>query len=550
MNLSQLGLSALNAAQARLITAGHNINNVGTDGYSRQRVIASTAGGTMTGYGFIGRGVQVDTVSRSYDRFLSNQFIGAQSRGAKLAAYGNQVTQINNLLGDNTQGIPAAIQKFFDGIQAVASTPNDPAARQELLGRTDNMVSQINQVNRFLNDQRDEVNNQISAMVMQVNSHVARISDLNREIRVAGSGDGHVPNDLLDQRDLAVTELNLLVKANVLEQDGQYGLIIGSGQLLLSGDTTYPMNAGPSDDDPRNVAIYTTVLSGANGGVTWVAADESSFKGGSIAGLLQYRCESLDTVQRQLGQMAAGLAFSMNAAHAQGVDQHGAVGLPLFSIDQPQVLGRNGNAGTGVVAATINVDGASEIQAADYSIRYDGVNYAVTRLPGNQPVFFGTSMQNVQIDGMTISMAGAPTAGDTWMVMPARGLAGSLKSLMISGDKFAAGSPSGGSANGGNALSMAQLQTAKVLAGGTMGINEAYSQIVNKVALHTQRNKVEAGAQNVLIGQHFASHQSRVGVNLNEEYVNLDRFQEQFVAASRLIEISSSLFSTLLSIKS
>jgi len=537
----------MNAARARLITAGHNINNAGTPGYSRQSVIVSTAGATASGQGFFGRGVQVDTVRRAYNNFLANQFVSAQSKGAMLASFGNQVSQVNNLIADNTVGISPAIQKFFDGVQAVASTPGDPAARQELLGRTQALVGQFNEMNTFLNNQRNDVNGQVQTIVTQINSHVQRVAELNKQIEIAKGSTGQVPNDLLDQRDQEVADLNMLAKVNVLEQNGQYTLTIGNGQLLVSGSDTFPLTCGPSDSDPRNMAVYVNVPAGK--GFAKVELDETSIKGGSLGGLITFRKNSLDEVQRQLGQLATGMALAINEVQAQGVDLNGQAGTPIFKIGQPDVVANARNAGSGTLTASINLDGASQLRASDYDIRFDGTNYQVTRQPDGEQVYFGTTLNNAQIDGMTVTLGGAPSAGDSWKLMPSRDTAGQLEMMISSPDKFAAASPAGGSANGENMLAIAALQTSKTLGGGNMSFNEAYSQMVNKVAVHTQQNGAEAKAQAALIEQTYSAHQAVSGVNLDEEYVNLDRFQEQYVAASKLIEVSATLFDVLMGIR-
>src|SRR5690606_12673390 len=134
-NLFSLGRSGLNAAQVGINTTGHNIANVNTAGYSRQQAMLSTAGAQGSAAGYIGRGVQVDTVRRIYDGFLTGQLNQASTKGAALATHANQLEQINNLLADRTAGIAPALSRFYDGVNAVASAPADPAARQELIGR-------------------------------------------------------------------------------------------------------------------------------------------------------------------------------------------------------------------------------------------------------------------------------------------------------------------------------------------------------------------------------------------------------------------------------
>ena len=80
-----IGLSALNAAQRGLLVAGHNVSNASTPGYTRQQSIQSTNQAQATGSGFIGQGVQLDSVKRSYNQFLANNVVQAQTESSQLA---------------------------------------------------------------------------------------------------------------------------------------------------------------------------------------------------------------------------------------------------------------------------------------------------------------------------------------------------------------------------------------------------------------------------------------------------------------------------------
>jgi flagellar hook-associated protein 1 FlgK len=549
MNLANLGLAGINAAQNRLQTAGHNIDNAATDGYNRQNVITSTAGATSTGSGFIGRGVQTDSVQRAYNDFLYKQLVNSQSTGASITAYGNQMVQVNNLFADRTVGITPALQNFFDGVQAVASTPADPASRQDLLGRASNLVGQINNANSFLDSERADVNTQVSTVVTQINSYVERVRDLNRQIVVAkASSSGQPPNDLLDQRDQTVSELSQLVGVKVFEQDGNVNLAVGNGQVLLGGDTVFPLKAIPSAEDPsRTVVAYSAPTGTAS--TTLVEMSDDSITGGTLGGLLSFRKDTLDSVQNDLGRLATGVAMSVNAVQQQGYDQNGNAGSAFFSIGVPKVLGNGANRGTAELSASF-VD-ANALTSQDYKVEFDGTQYKVTSIPGGtQTVYPDLSSAPVQFGGMQVQISGGAVAGDSWMLQPTRSAAGDIKVNLTNPASIAAASTPIGDADGNNALAMAQLQTGNVLGNGTMSLNEAFSQIVNKVGVQTQQNATSAKAQAALIQQNYAAQQSVSGVNLNEESVNLDRFQEQFRAASRLIDVSSSLFDTLLGLHS
>jgi len=558
MNLADLGLTGITAAQARLMTTGHNINNAATDGYNRQTVLVSTAGATSTGSGYIGRGVQVDSVQRSYDDFLYNQLTDSQSTGASIASYGNQITQINNLFADRTVGISPALQNFFNSIQSVASAPADPAARQELLGSAGSLAGQFNDANAFLDSQRTDVNNQITTVVTQINSYVGQVKDLNQQITNAlASNPNQPPNDLLDQRDQTVSQLNQLINVKVVKQDNNFSLTAGNGQVLLGGNTEYPLLAVASKDDPSRTVVAYSAVTGPGTSVP-VEMKESSITGGSLAGLLQYRSEALDTVQNDLGRMATGLAIAINQQHEQGVDLNGNPGQEFFSVGSPKVISNAGNSGGAAVGAQFDLadpDVANKLTAQDYKIAYDGTNYTVTRVQDGTQVFTGdaATLASTPIDGLSLSVdttGGAPQAGDSWLVQPTRTTAGSVQLELTDPAQVAAADTTGGSANGNNALDLAQLQTGKTLGNGTMSVNEAFSQIVNQVGVLTQKNSSAAKAQATLIQQNYSAQQNVSGVNLNEEYVNLDQYQEQFQAASRLISVSSTLFNALLGMMS
>lgn len=109
-----IGLSALNAAQQGLLVSGHNVSNAATPGYTRQQTVQSASGAQATGSGFIGRGVQVDTVKRVYNQLLVSQVAQAKTESAQLDTYFAQMGQIDTLLADPTGrlGLAPALQDF------------------------------------------------------------------------------------------------------------------------------------------------------------------------------------------------------------------------------------------------------------------------------------------------------------------------------------------------------------------------------------------------------------------------------------------------------
>jgi len=546
MNLHTLGMTGLAAAQARLATTGHNIANADTEGYSRQSVRVSTAGGHATTHGFFGRGVQIDAVTRSYDSFLYRRLTSAQTAGAALLAHGQQLGQIDSVLADRDVGVTPALVHFFDALDAVASSPADSAARQDLIGRASGLATQMNELSRFLERQAEDVNTQIGTAVQQVNSYAERIAELNRQIAAAkASSNQQPPNDLYDQRDQLVSELNQLVDVRVVAQDDKYSLTVGKGQVLLAGDTVFPLQAVTSASDPKRVALAVSVPTTTPGKTQPLELQDSVITGGSLGGLLQFRASSLTPLRNDLGKMAVGLAQAFNALHRQGVDLNGRAGEDFFTLARALGVPHEKNAGDGgiqIAYADINA-----MTGDDYQVAYDGNQYTVRRLPANTVAYSGA--MPVVVDGLELNLTGTPAAGDTWLLQPTRDAAQHLSVNITDPARVAAADSKGGTANGEIALQLAKLREAKVMGHGTVSVSEAYSQLVSKGAVKTQEIGTAAKAQANLIALSYQAQQQVSGVNLNEEYDNIQRYQEQFRAAAQVIDAGTRMFDTLLGLR-
>jgi len=547
MNLYNYALSGLNSSQLGLETTSHNINNAATVGYSRQRVITSTAGATATGAGFVGRGVQVDTIERQYNSFLYNQMVKSLGTGSQISAELDQMSQVNDLFADRTVGITPALAGFFSSLNAAASKPSDPAVRQDLLGKMNSLVSQVNTAYRELQNQREGLNTQVSTTVQQINSYLERVNDLNQQIvNARATGSGQPPNDLLDQRDQTLNELNQLVGIRYYEQGDTVSITLESGQTLLAGKSVFKLSTMAATTDPSRTVVAYNIPGGGGTQIT-VELDDSEVSGGKLGGLLAFR-GSLDTVQNQLGQMAVGLALSFNDQHRQGLDLNGDAGGDLFGLVSPRAISNPANLGNGDL--TTQYTDANALQPSDYEIEFDGTAYTVTRSSDGHVYNLTPDADGaISFDGLTVTPTGVAAAGDSWTLRPTRDAAGGLQALIKDPTKLALADADGGTTNGNNGLELAKLQTEKVLGNGSMNLNEMFSLLVNNVGVQTQKLQTAGKAQANLITQHMAQHQSVSGVNLNEEYVSLMTYQEQYQASARIIDVASTLFDTLLGLR-
>lgn len=252
-----ISVSALNSAQLGLATTEHNIANANTPGFNRQEVVISARPAQRSGAGYLGQGADVTSVKRVYDEFLTRQVVSEQAQSTHLNSYYTQIQQINNMLADQNAGLSPALQAFFGAANDVANAPESMAARQAMLSSAQSLASRFQSMNQRLVDLNDSINGRIRASVTNINSYARQIAVLNQSIVVAEAASGGKPaNDLLDQRDLLLSQLNQEIKVNAVKQgDGSINLSIGNGQLLVVGEKAYSLQPVQSLSDPTKLEI-------------------------------------------------------------------------------------------------------------------------------------------------------------------------------------------------------------------------------------------------------------------------------------------------------
>ncbi len=442
-NLFYTGRSGLSVSQSALVTTAHNTANVNTEGYSRQSAqISSNTGTYVGGIGFFGNGAQATDVTRSYDQFLTRQLNQAQSSNESLSTQYAQITQIDNLLANQTASLSPLMQGLFNSVQAVANTPADPAARQQLLGSAEAMANQFRATSLYLSGLNTNVNEQIVGNVDQINTYATQIADLNKQISlVSNAGAGHAPNDLLDQRDLLVSDLSKLVGTKVVVQsNGQYSVFVGNGQTLVLGDKAASLKSIQSSADPSQNAIAMIGTSGLT-----MELQDSVLAGGSLGGLLQFRNETLSNAQNSLGRIAIALSDTFNAQQRLGVDLNGALGTNFFSQSKPEITANDTNKGDLTLSARFADVG--ELTTSNYKLRVeaDGT-FSLTRLSDKLDIalpagFPSAAAGSLSFDGLTLSFdAGSAQPGDSFLIQPTRAGARDLAVLITEPGKIAAAS--------------------------------------------------------------------------------------------------------------
>jgi flagellar hook-associated protein 1 FlgK len=480
MSIFSVGVSGLNAAQAGMLTAGHNIANASTPGYSRQEIVQGTNIPMLTGSGFQGQGTHVQTVKRIYDEFLGRQVLSAEASASEMDSYLSQIKQIDNLLGDPSAGLSPALSAFFKGVQEVAANPASIPSRQAMLSAAQSLVARFQSLDQRMSEIRDGVNSQISGQVTAINTYSSQLADINQRIILAQAGSQtQIPNDLLDQRQKMLTDLNKLIRVSTLAQsDGSFNVFIGNGQPLVVGTQSYQLRAVASQSDPERLVV---AMNGVGG--TTLTLPESQITGGTLGGLVAFRGTSLDSAQNSLGRIALSLAQNINDQHKLGMDLTGALGGDFFDISNaaPTVRENSGNSAgasvTGAPTVLFDVPNIDLLTVSDYRLDTDGTNFTLTRLADNTSTAITTVPQTV--DGISIDTSTwtAPVAGDSFLIQPTRAGARNIAVAVTDARAIAAAAPIR------TAAALANTGTAAINAGSVLAPPPADPNLQHRVTI-------------------------------------------------------------------
>ena len=418
MGILNIGSQALQANLVALQTAGNNIANVNTEGYSRQKVILTTVPGQFTGGGYIGKGVSVQTVQRNFDAFLIRQATLATSTQASDVTRSDYLSQLGNIFQGGSTGLGASINDMLNAFSDVASAPTDLTARTVVLTRVDETARRMRAASQSLDDLQIGISQSMGEKVDAINSLAKGIADVNQQIARA-QGSGQPPNDLLDRRDQLVRELNQYVQtSSIAADDGTVGIFIGGSQALVLGAEVAPVSIVADDfGDPLK-----NKLAISRNGVT-VTMDENVLGGGELSGLLRFQNNDLIEGRNLLGRLTLSVTTAMNDQHKLGLDLDGNIGGNLFT---PTTFG-TGNIYQVVGQASasspsIGISDVTQFVASDYELAFTGATAGTLKRTSDGKVTnfdFGTT-NPVIIDGLTITEGnvGGGAAGERFLLKP------------------------------------------------------------------------------------------------------------------------------------
>ncbi|HKL87269.1 MAG TPA: flagellar hook-associated protein FlgK [Treponemataceae bacterium] len=323
----EMGKRSLFAHSQSIQTAGHNLSNSSTEGYSRQRVQLKATDplyrpdlSRAETPGQIGQGVSVESISRIRDELLDKRIVAQTNEEGYWKSRDNYILMMEQIYNEPADSsVRTRMDQFWDSWQELSVYPESRSARQAVLSRGETLVDSIHQQYRSLQGIRDIVNGDIEAVTSQVNNITKEIAALNEEIvKIKAMGDN--PNDLMDQRDLYTEKLSNLINITVDQRDPDEFVIHTDGLELVQGKSrrTFSLKTGMENDG------YAQVVWSDSG-------KDAHFTRGKLGALLELRDVDLRKEIQSLDNMTMNFVDLVNDIHRDGTGLNGRTGLDFFT---------------------------------------------------------------------------------------------------------------------------------------------------------------------------------------------------------------------------
>ncbi|MED5098976.1 flagellar hook-associated protein FlgK [Niallia circulans] len=519
---------ALTTQQSAIATAGHNIANANTLGYTRQRVsLAATQGYPAVGQnspvmpGHLGTGVQADQIERIRDSFVDMQYRKESSKLGYWDSKAQMLSQMENVMDElSGTGISNSMDQFWNSLQDLATEPENEGARRVVRERGSALADTFKYMYTSLKAIQKDNRNELENTEDNINSVLKQINQLNQQIG-AVEPNGYLPNDLYDERDRLLDSLSTMMNIKV-EAKSSGGLARASAEGLYDVYMATPEGDILTDSNGQPIKLIDASTRTANG--IHIQYDSREELDSPVTSFKFCKLNDDPTAKSKF----EGIETDSDADAANGV----------YTLNDFKALNSQGKL-KGVIEGYGYMEGG-EIKGT-YNAMFDDLDEMVYT--------FATAFNEVHRSGYSLNEIEDGTARDidffsfTDSNITAdnpKGAAGSIvlsKEILEDVDNIAAATESS-AGNGTNALNLAKVKDSILDFGGNKtNVQAFYQGVIGKLGEQaSEANRMEK-TSGILKNSVEQTRMSVSGVSIDEEMVDLIKYQQAYNSAARMITI-------------
>jgi len=560
-----IGVEAMRASQGALSVVGHNIANVNTEGYTRQRANIESNTPMDKFPGQMGTGSHVEEIQRLTDSFTRIQLELEKQKEGQYSVESDILQEIEQVLNEPTDsGLQQALSEFFNSFHTLANAPEEFGNRNLIIEQGINLSSKLHSLASQLKDVQSQADQLVELKVNEVNSITARIASLNKQISSVEVAEGQNANDLRDARELLFRDLNKIITVTSYEDENKNLFVEANGSVLVA----------------HTKSVLISTVRDVNGYL--VPADKNSgteiiIKGGEFKGALDARDIKLQDALDSLDSLSKNIITEVNRIHSQGTSLDGfdsitgdvVIGEPALNLVNSGLenIPVNGSFYLSAFNSSTQSLEEHEITVDPYS---DSMNDIITRIntafgggvgvPGinvsaslnsagqlefqtaaNYKLqFVEASTGNVD-DSDFLLAAGVNTffEGDSAYTISVKDFIKDNANNISAGRSLSIGDNS-------NALMIADIATQYTMNNNQSTFSDYYAGMVSEVGTDSQVAIRNEENQESLVAMLEERLLSTTGVSLDEEGANLLVYQRMYQAGAKFINVMNSVLDTLI----
>jgi len=593
-----IGYSGLSTSQSGIETTSHNIANVNTPGYSRQRIEQKAAYPLDTASGEVGTGVKVEEIVRMHDEFVYGRLKGASASLAFGTFSETTLKEISDSLTDlDNKGIANDLNDFFNGWSKLSQYPQDGAAKLEVVNNMKQLAGDLNTLHKRFSDVQKRLDGNLVESIEQVNDLAKKIVDLNKQINKIENVPHRHANDLRDERDrlelemaklvnISVSKNNVKIAGKETQTDAGNGYNINiAGHNIVDGVTWHPLELAQADKSTPFQSVYYIDHNQQKTDIT------EKLRGGKVGAILDLRGNRYDPathkmenskVQKYIDHIdafAKGLMLRANsiygAAAQEQIETNSVPGLqndtPLTNFPEIKKgdfkLVVYDNAGNRLLDRAVTIDDTTTMQTIADAINQNrddtGDNIATNDLDDLFEASVSSDgilritpktagLYRIAVEDNGTDFAGWSGVNPIFEGNGAKDIA--VRSEIEKNPALLAASMSGADGSADMAAAMVNLQYETVVfqtPGGTVSqtLSDFYRYSATTIADDAHSASVAKDSAELLHKTVTEQMQSVSGVDMDEELMQLMKFQTAYQASAKIITTVDQMLNTLLGIK-
>ncbi|MBB5022728.1 flagellar hook-associated protein FlgK [Desulfurispira natronophila] len=544
-----IGLSGALSSQNALQTVGHNLSNMNTEGFNRQRTVLEARSPQTLGNLQFGRGVDMVQVERIHDQFIQQSMRTAMTKDGQYEASYSAYREIEMLFNETEgMGLNDSLTRFFDSWHDLANSPTDTSQeaaskRATVVQSAQNFITNVQGAQQYLEDLQSQYTKRVGTMVDDINQQLNSLASLNTQI-ARSAGMANPSHDLLDKRDNILNKLAEHIDISVdINPQGQAAVFF-AGKTLVDRDHVSNLGHRITGEGSSKLTYL------GPGGHTEDITRHTD--GGKIASYMQMRDEVIPEYLDHVNELSRSVIEEVNKIHSDGIatNPFGAVSSQYAVENSRTPLNENTpfKIQDGSFQLRVYDDNGDEFQTFEIHIEAEdslrkiamklndvdqGGNFNARITSDNQLEIRGNNNHTFALFNDTSNTLTALGLNTFFTGHDAKSMG--INSYVADDTSRLATSFTGQPGDNQNANRIAELRNQNVMMNDTMTINEYYNHFVNKVGLDVMVNGDAMESNKLILRQMEQRRESISGVNENEELTFMLKFQRSFEASSRFI---------------